>query len=143
MKLRIILFFVALIFSVQTYASDASDWDNAVKAYDNKDYNTALVTFTKFAKKGNPQAQMLVGSMWQSGMGVPQDKSWAYAYYHLALTNKDISYQGKAMDARAEIRKTMTNEEVDRGEELAANWVKGKWKYNQDKGAWEKESKAE
>ena len=54
--------------------------DEGIKAYENKDYKTALSIFEDLASKNNAAAQTYLGVMYYNGQGVKQDykkaKEW-------------------------------------------------------------------
>ena len=47
--------------------------EDAIAAYDQKDYATALRRFQPLAEKGDPTAQVRLGLMYGEGIGVPHD----------------------------------------------------------------------
>lgn len=59
---------VALVCSLSAWAGPVED---AESAYRNRDYGKALVLLEPLANSGNPRAQMLLGSMYATGSGVP------------------------------------------------------------------------
>ena len=57
---------------------------NARRAYRRRDYKTALKLWTLLAKKGNPEAQDMLGVMHENGEGVPLDLVKAAEWYRVA-----------------------------------------------------------
>lgn len=55
----------------------AAGLDEALENYSNGDYKTAAKELQKLAKNGNDKAQFFLGVMYESGLGVPQDKNKA------------------------------------------------------------------
>ena len=58
--------------------------DPAFEAYERGDYVTALREWQPLAEQGNPGAQILLGSMYADGKGVPKDDRQAVAWYRKA-----------------------------------------------------------
>ena len=54
------------------------------RALRNGDYATALLEILPLAKQGDPLAQVVLGSMYDGGIGVPQDYKEALRWYRLA-----------------------------------------------------------
>jgi TPR repeat protein len=72
-----------LIFALagQAMADPLSD---AIRVYDTGDYEQAAKLFTPLAKKGNAEAQYVLGIMYRAGRGVTQDFNEAKKWYLLA-----------------------------------------------------------
>jgi TPR repeat protein len=73
----------------------AGDWEDAVSAYDRKDYATALEKFRIRAQQGSASAQFNLGFMYANGQGVVQDYAEAVRLYKLAAQQGDARAQGK------------------------------------------------
>jgi uncharacterized protein len=58
-------------------SSDAADLEAAKRAYQQKDYATALKEFTPLAEQGNQDAQLFLGKMYMMGQGVLKDPDQA------------------------------------------------------------------
>src|SRR5690606_21015764 len=50
-------------------------------AYRRGDYRSALERYQALAAQGDPEASIIVGTMYQEGRGVPRDEAAAYAWY--------------------------------------------------------------
>lgn len=61
-------------------AFDASK-DTAGNAYKNEDYETAFKHYKALAEQGDPEAGMMLGVMYQGGMGTEKDNAAAHAWY--------------------------------------------------------------
>jgi uncharacterized protein len=65
-------------------SEDASD------AYGRGDYPTALRLLRPLAAQGNADAQVLLGLMYDSGLGVPQDYAEAVKWYQMAANQNSV-----------------------------------------------------
>ena len=81
-QLPILLTVTVLLGSVgEGWSADfLKGWD----AYNKGDYATALREWKPLAEQGDASAQSLVGSMYNEGLGVPQDDKTAVKWYRLA-----------------------------------------------------------
>jgi len=57
--------------------STGADLESAKRAYQQKDYPTAVKEFTPLAERGNGDAQLSLGKMYLLGQGVPRDPEQA------------------------------------------------------------------
>ena len=67
--------------AVATVVASAQDFDVGLKAYENKDYATALKEWHPLAEKGHARAQFVVGLLYYDGKGVPQDYAEALNWF--------------------------------------------------------------
>jgi TPR repeat protein len=65
----------------------------AVKASDNKDYKKALEILKPLAEQGEAKAQVILGEMYLSGKGVPQDDKQAVKWWRLAAEQGEAAGQ--------------------------------------------------
>ncbi len=74
-------------------------WD----AFGRGDYRGALAIWTPLAEAGDPNIQVLVGSIYDYGQGVPQDDAEAVKWYEMAANqgNAKAQYQTGAVYARS------------------------------------------
>jgi TPR repeat protein len=74
-------------------------WD----AFGRGDYQGALAIWTPLAEAGDPNMQVLVGSIYDYGQGVPQDDAEAVKWYEMAANkgNAKAQYQAGAVYARS------------------------------------------
>src|SRR2546428_753959 len=61
--------------------SAAADLESAKRAYEQKDYSTALNEFTPLAEQGNAGAQLFLGKMYMNGQGVLKDPEQAIKWF--------------------------------------------------------------
>jgi TPR repeat protein len=74
-------------------------WD----AFGRGDYKGALAIWTPLAEAGDPNMQVLVGSIYDYGQGVPQDDAEAVKWYEMAANkgSAKAQYQAGAVYARS------------------------------------------
>ena len=70
----------ALLFVLPATAGAAS-FDDALKAYSEKDYKTTMQIYKTLAEQGNPRAQNNLANMYDTGTGVNQDLKQAAEWY--------------------------------------------------------------
>ena len=63
----------------------AQDFYEGVKAYENRDFATALKQWRPLAEGGDSAAQYNLGMMYKNGEGVPKDYKKALKWYRLAV----------------------------------------------------------
>ena len=68
-------------------------FDQAVAAYERKDYVTAFREFRPLAQQGKSSAQYSLGWMYAKGQGVAQDHKEAVKWYRLAADQGDAFAQ--------------------------------------------------
>ena len=61
-----------------------ADYDDGLAAYERGDYATALQKWLPLAEQGGAMAQAMIGSMYDEGMGVPQNDAEAVKWYRRA-----------------------------------------------------------
>ena len=74
---------IALLFLFLKVGWSVDFW-KGFKAYQKKDYRTALREFRPLAEKGHSQAQNMMGWMYYYGEGIPQSYKTAVKWYRLA-----------------------------------------------------------
>lgn len=73
--------------------ADGKTFDDGAVAFIKGDGEAAYKIWKPLAEKGNTEAQYHLGYMYQTGTGVPADKSKALYWYNMAAKNGN----GKAM----------------------------------------------
>jgi len=66
--------------------SAGADLESAKRAYEQKDYASALKDFSALAEKGNAEAQVLLGRMYLTGRGVAKDPDTGLKWFKAAAT---------------------------------------------------------
>lgn len=95
-----------------------ADFESALLAYEQRDYERALQGFNEVAEAGDADAQYMLGRMYAQGQGTLQDFVQAYQWYNLAAAQGQ-RFAGAARDALAE---RMTAEQIASAQELARSW---------------------
>jgi len=88
------LFLASSLFLAMTFSSSAaSGTDKAVEAMRKGDFKTALAELRPRAAKNEPQAQFLLGMLYDSGKGVAQDQAAAASWYRKAAEQNHLMAQ--------------------------------------------------
>ena len=61
------------------------DFEHACDVFEREDYKTAYKLFLSLAGKGEADAQLILGNMFEDGLGVKQDYKKAIKWYRLAV----------------------------------------------------------
>ncbi len=101
-------------FTTTAYA----DFNAGMDAYKDKDYHTAFKEFKVLAHQGNADAQFMMGYMYASGEGVPEDYTLAHAWFNLSAARGN----DRAAKAREKIEEVMTPEQISAAQNLARRW---------------------
>lgn|GEM_PF-3864191 len=93
----------------------SADLQSALNAYQRRDYVSAAREFRVLARQGVADAQLALGGLYASGVGVPQDYVQAHKWLNLAAA------QGKSRAARARdrIAGRMTRDQIARARRMA------------------------
>jgi len=73
--------------------SAAADLESAKRAYQEKDYATAVKEFTILAEQGSSEAQLILGKMYMMGQGVLKDPDRAIKWLKAAAVQGDADAQ--------------------------------------------------
>ena len=106
---------LVLGFAAPAAAGPLEDADAALKR---RDYATAVRLNRPLAEQGNANAQYNLGTFYDNGLGVPQDKVRAYMWFSLSAT------QGRegAAAFRDLIARRMTPAQIAEAQKLAREW---------------------
>ena len=98
---------ILIISLLMTGLAIAGSFEDATKAYERGDYKTAYRLFKPLAEQGNPDAQLMLGFMYDQGQGVPQDYAEMEKWYRRAAKQGSIAAQStlRLMEERAEKEK--------------------------------------
>ena len=114
MKNLVTLIF-ALVVSSQSLAEFKPDFDKGFEAYQQGDYETALLHWVTLANNGHSTAQLNLGVMYDRGYGVLTSNIKAYMWWNLAAFNGHKI----AATNKDSITKEMTNEQIAKAQELS------------------------
>ena len=84
---------ISLAMAVSFSASIASPTDRAAMAMQRGDFQTALRELRPLAAKNDPNAQFMLGMLYDAGKGVPQDAKAAASWYRKAAQRKHLIAQ--------------------------------------------------
>jgi TPR repeat protein len=106
-------------FAASAAAGPLEDADAALKR---RDYATAVRLNRPLAEQGNANAQYNLGTFYDNGLGVPQDKVRAYMWFSLSAA------QGRegAAALRDLIARRMTPAQIAEAQKLAREWKSNK-----------------
>ena len=106
-----------LIFSFADIVA-AGPLEDADAAAKRRDYATAVRLNRPLAEQGNANAQYNLGTFYDNGLGVPQDKVRAYMWFSLSAA------QGRegAAALRDLIARRMTPAQIAEAQKLARDW---------------------
>jgi TPR repeat protein len=82
----------------------------------------AFYWYRKSANRGYSMAQVTLGCGYELGIGVPKDKVAAYMWFDLAVKSGDAS----AKDYREELARSMTIDQIAKGQQLSREWQTAK-----------------
>lgn len=94
--MRLLAVIVVLSFVLATSSSSAprpSATDHAAKAMQKGDFKTALAELSPLAAKGDPNAQFLLGMLYDAGNGVTRDQARAASLYRKAAEQHHLIAQ--------------------------------------------------
>ena len=95
-----------------------ADYNAGTAAFNTRDYTRAYQEFKQSADAGNSLAQFMMGRLYAEGRGVVEDKVAAYMWFDLAASNGN----GRAIAARDAVAAELNSDEVERAQDLAADW---------------------
>jgi hypothetical protein len=106
-----------------SFVAAAGPLEDAGAAYGKGDYVTVERLIRPLANEGVVPAQALLGVMYATGQGVPQDYVSAHMWFNLAAAHeKPLPGQISAVQARAAIETLMTTAQIAQAQTLAREW---------------------
>lgn len=128
-----ITIFAAAVLSVAIQSSCSgdngeADLKAAQEAQQKGDFETALPLFKKAAKSGNAEAQLTLGLMYETGMGVKADEKEAFSWYEKSakqgydmgqLALGDCYRRGVGVEVNKDEAKKWLQKAADQGNEQA------------------------
>jgi hypothetical protein len=99
----------------------AGDLEDGMAAYDAGDYQKAFRLWKRSAEQGAMPAQILLGSMYAEGKGVPEDDVRAYAWLSIVAAQR----YGAAPIIKEHTADRMTPAQIAEGQKLSSElWEK-------------------
>ncbi len=87
------LLLILLLSVIYSSVVKADNYNDGIRAYEKKDYATALKLWRPLAMKGDVSAQSTLGLMYQEGQGVKRDYKEAIKWYRKAADQGDVYAQ--------------------------------------------------
>jgi TPR repeat protein len=109
----------AAVFVVALSAPASAGLPDAIEAYDQGDYESAFAEAMPAARRGDADAQYLLGHLYARGEGTEPSLVRAYLWYTLAARQGDEYAAG----ALVELGRRMSREQVAEAEALASGWT--------------------
>jgi TPR repeat protein len=82
----------------------------------------AAAWYLRAANQGSADARINLGLLYATGSGVPRDALRAYMWFELAALSDDPALGEMARQARAEIARRMTPDEIAQARDMARRW---------------------
>ncbi len=105
-------YILAAVLALSVVHPAAADFADAIEAYDQGDYATTFAVTRPLAESGDPDAQYLLGYLYERGEGVARDLTRAYAWYGMAARQGDAF----AAHALTELARRMSAAEIAEAE---------------------------
>ena len=104
----------------------AGPYEDAIAAYNRRDFATALRRLGTLAEQGDPAAQYKLGYMYERGQGVTQDLAIAYMWYDISARQ----HTPNAAAARDDAALLMSPSQIAKAQGLARDWKPNKQSSN-------------
>ncbi len=125
MKIKTVLFMLLLGLHLPAFADDFGEAvHKADIALKSGDYDKALNILRPAAEQRDAYAQVSLGLMYHTGLGVPQDYLIAYMWFNIAASNGDKV----TIALRDAVANKMTPTAIAEGQRLARECVAKKYK---------------
>ena len=110
---------IACVLTMMIGSPVFAGWNEGKAAADAGDYQTAYEEFLPLAEQGHVSAQTMLGVMYFSGQGVPQDFVVAHMWLNIASANGD----DKASEVRDTVAQKMTSQDISTAQAMARECV--------------------
>jgi hypothetical protein len=98
----------------------ADEFEDAVKAVNRRDYETAYKMIVPLAKKGQAAAQLVLGMMYFKGTGVEKDVVESDKWLFIS----EVSGQEAGKKNRIFVERQMNSYQIAKAHQLAKEWLK-------------------
>lgn len=85
-----LIFSLVVVLILLPHLAVAADFSDAMKAYDNREFEKAAEIMQTLADAGNVMAKLNLGRLYQMGRGVPKDAVKAVGLYEAAAKDGDL-----------------------------------------------------
>ncbi len=119
LNLKAITLFLLLVIVSPAFVC-ADEFEDAVKAINQRDYETAYKMIAPLAEKGQAAAQLVLGMMYFKGTGV--DKNIVEADKWLLISETSGQEAGKKN--RIFVERQMNSDQITKAHQLAKEWLK-------------------
>lgn len=96
----------------------SADYNDGMRYFEQQEYRQALQQFRDAAKRGDPDAQYMLGRLSAAGNGTTQDFVQAHKWYNLAASRG----HRHAAEARDSLAERMTSTQIARAQQAARDW---------------------
>jgi len=96
----------------------SADYNDGMRYFEQQEYRQALQQFRDAARRGDPDAQYMLGRLNAAGNGTTQDFVQAHKWYNLAASRGHRD----AAEARDSLAERMTPSQVARAQQAARDW---------------------
>lgn len=96
----------------------SADFNQAMRHFEQQEYRPALQQFRDAARRGDADAQYMLGRMHAAGNGTTQDFVQAHKWYNLAASRG----HRHAADARDALAERMSSSQIARAQQEARSW---------------------
>ena len=117
LKATILFLLLAIVCPVFVFADEFED---AVKAINQRDYETAYKMIVPLAEKGQAAAQLVLGMMYLKGTGIDKNMIEADKW----LFNSETSGQEAGKKNRIFVERQMDSDQIIKAHQLAKEWLK-------------------
>lgn len=96
----------------------SADYNEAMRHFEQQEYRQALQQFSDSAKRGDANAQYMLGRLHAAGNGTTQNFVLAHKWFNLAASHG----HRHAADARDALAERMTSSQIARAQQAARDW---------------------
>ncbi|HIJ49726.1 MAG TPA: sel1 repeat family protein [Nitrospinae bacterium] len=118
-NLKAITLFLLMEIVCPTFAF-ADEFEDAVKAVNRRDYETAYKMIVPLAEKGQAAAQLVLGMMYFKGTGVEKDVLESDKWLFIS----EVSGQEAGKKNRIFVERQMNSAQIAKAHQLAKEWLK-------------------
>ncbi|WP_163558613.1 SEL1-like repeat protein [Halomonas sp. NO4] len=110
--------FLLLLLGHIAQASAVDTYADALRTYERQEYRQAFQMFDRLATTGDADAQYMLGRLYETGNGTPQDFVQAHKWYNLAAARGHRN----AAEARDSLADLMTSGQIAEAQQATRGW---------------------